>query len=57
MMEGVLGAHAYGMVCSLEVCEVMQCSTAQHGTVCTQRGQAFIVNDLPVAKRDDVREL
>ena len=33
------------------------CSVAQHSSVCTQRGQAFIVSDLPVAKRDDVREL
>ena len=35
----------------------VKCSDVWCGTVCTQRGQAFIVNDLPVAKRDDVREL
>ena len=45
----------------LERCDVrwsyLQWCVVWCGTVCTQRGQAFIVSDLPVAKRDDVREL
>ena len=38
-------------------CSEVWCDVAWHSSVCTQRGQAFIVSDLPVAKRDDVREL
>ena len=29
-MEGEQGARACGMVCSVELCGIMQCSTARH---------------------------
>ena len=30
IVEGVQGAHACGMVCSVELCGAMQCSAARH---------------------------